>query len=297
MMNTDRVRTFRPLSALVPDPWRSETLQTVDGATLHYIRTGNTTKPTILLLHGLQVDGASWLRVAQALEPRYDVVMPDMRGHGRSSRAEANFSSALLVNEVNAIIDGLHLKTPIVVGHSMGAEIAGRFAAAHPDRLCAVVLVDPALRVVPLLSSDSDQMPGWMQHLLQSLQALKSMTFQERMMAGLNMLPPTGQMLQEADYVPFIEGMALFDLAVYRYPEALRALFTEPEVIKQITVPALLMTARPMMPGMDISEGVNAYQANWPHGQHVHFPNAGHAIHFDELDKFVEVLGTFVASL
>src|SRR4051812_41206150 len=126
--NTAAVRTYRPLSALVPTHWHSGEISTQDGATLHYTRTGRD-KSGIVLLHGVQVDGLSWLRTAQALESAYDVVMPDSRGHGRSSRVSDNFSSALLVSDVAAVVRALDLDRPYVVGHSMGADIAGRFAA------------------------------------------------------------------------------------------------------------------------------------------------------------------------
>ena len=51
---------------------------------IHYTRTGGK-KPPLILLHGLMTNGACWTPVARDLEGEYDVIMPDARGHGKSS--------------------------------------------------------------------------------------------------------------------------------------------------------------------------------------------------------------------
>jgi pimeloyl-ACP methyl ester carboxylesterase len=82
---SDAVQGYRPLSELVPAHWQTGSIEAHDGARIHYTRTGGQ-KPPVLLLHGVQVNGLTWLGTAKALEATYDVVMPDFRGHGLSSR-------------------------------------------------------------------------------------------------------------------------------------------------------------------------------------------------------------------
>ncbi|HYF61868.1 MAG TPA: alpha/beta hydrolase, partial [Herpetosiphonaceae bacterium] len=135
---------FRPLAELVPGHWRSEFVA-AGGVRLHYTRTGGA-RPPLLLLHGLQADGLTWLRTARRFEGDYDVIMPDLRGHGRSDRLAAGLQGAELVNDTLALLDALGIENPPIVGHSMGADIAGRVAAAGRAR--SVALVDPALRNV-----------------------------------------------------------------------------------------------------------------------------------------------------
>src|SRR5688500_15214683 len=139
-MNTELAETvkhYRPLRDLIPARWQHGTLQARDGTTIHYTRTGGD-KPALLLLHGVQVNGLTWLRTAQACEADDDVIMPDMRGHGKTG-LENGVSADMLVEDQIALIRELELENPFVVGHSMGADIAGRLAAAYP--LHAVVLV------------------------------------------------------------------------------------------------------------------------------------------------------------
>lgn len=114
-----------------PDHWQSAFISTSDGATIHYTRTGGE-KPALLLLHGLQAMGLTWLRTAQALEPHYDVIMPNFRGHGASSRVAGSFTVDRLIDDVIELIRALDLDRPFAVGHSMGADIAGRLATALP---------------------------------------------------------------------------------------------------------------------------------------------------------------------
>jgi len=82
-------------------------------------------------------------------------------------------TSALLVADMITLIRALGLENPFAAGHSMGADIAGRLAAACPLR--AVVLVDPALQnFVPASLLAGDTMPPWMQPILDAMAALKT---------------------------------------------------------------------------------------------------------------------------
>ena len=287
------VSTYRPLGELVPAHWQAGAIETPDGAQIHYTRTGGA-KPALLLLHGAQATGLTWLRTAQALEATHDVVMPDLRGHGRSSRIEAGLSTEMLVDDMIALLRALGLERPLVAGHSMGADIAGRLAATYPTR--AVVLVDPALRnFAASMAIDPDAPPPWLQSIIENIKALRPQPHAERMLAGLRLLPPGAPVWAEADYVSFVYAQAQFDLALYRYATSMGYLFEEPQVIARIASPILLLTARPMMPGVDIEAGVAAFERSWRDGRHVHFADSGHFIPFDQFERFVEVLACFLS--
>jgi pimeloyl-ACP methyl ester carboxylesterase len=293
-LSADTVRSFRPLAELVPAHWQAGSIAAADGADLHYIRTGGDKSP-VLLLHGVQAAGLTWLRTAKALESTYDVVMPDFRGHGSSARiGDSGLAAGTLVNDTIGLLGALDLATPFVVGHSMGADIAGRLAAAHPTR--GVALVDPALRNFGAAAQlNTDAPPPWMQPIIEAMQALRTQPHAERMLTGLRLLPPGSPMLDEADYVSFVEAQAQFDLGFFRYATRMGYLFEDPEQIARIASPVLLLTARPMMPGADIAAGVAAFESNWRTGEHVHFADSGHFIPFEQFERFVEVLKRFMS--
>lgn len=60
----------------------------VNGVPLHYCRTGQGDKPPFVLIHGFSDTGRLWTQTVRDLEADYDVIMPDMRGYGRSTRVQ-----------------------------------------------------------------------------------------------------------------------------------------------------------------------------------------------------------------
>jgi pimeloyl-ACP methyl ester carboxylesterase len=294
-MQADRaevVKGYRQLSELVPANWQTGSVEAEDGTHLHYTRTGGA-KPAVLLLHGLQGAGLTWLRTARALEAGYDVVLPDLRGHGRSGRIGAGLSMDLLVADARALVKAIGLARPVVVGHSLGADLAGRFAAVAPTR--AAVLVDPALRdVAGALALDPDAPPPWLVPILETLRSLRAQPHPERLVAGLRLLPPGTPPWDEADFVSFVEAQAQFDPAVFRYASGMGYLFQEPAVIARIACPVLLLTARPMAPGPAAEEGAAAFERHWRSGRRVHLADSGHFIPFDRFDRFVTELTRFL---
>jgi len=89
-----------------------------NGINIHYTRTGGD-KPTLVLLHGLTANGACWTGVARVLEKDYDVIMPDARGHGKSSVPDHGYSYEDHANDVIGLINSLRLPSPILLGHSI----------------------------------------------------------------------------------------------------------------------------------------------------------------------------------
>lgn len=294
-LRPETVRRFRTLAELTPDHWRTGTTTAPDGTTLVWTDTGGD-GPPVVLIHGVQVDGRSWLRTARAIESAHRVVMPDLRGHGRSGRIRGTVSTRTHVDDVAAVLAAAGIDEPVVVGHSLGADVAGLLAAHH--RVRALVLVDPALRPVPSALFDVDDPPPWMAAIFDTLRALADLRHTERMVAGLRMLPPGDQVeWHEADYVSYVEGQARFDVALYRNldPDD-RPLAASPATIAAIGCPILLLTARQMMPGADIEVDVRQFTSHWRDGRHVHLPDSGHAIPAERFDRFIAELTGFVAA-
>ncbi len=113
-----------------------------NGINVHYLRTGGA-KPPLILLHGLTGNGACWTPVARALEDEYDVVMPDARGHGKSSTPLHGYRYDDHASDVMGLIRSLGLASPAVLGHSMGGMTAAVVASRLAEVVRGVILVDP----------------------------------------------------------------------------------------------------------------------------------------------------------
>jgi N-formylmaleamate deformylase len=115
----------------------------IDGAKIHYYRTGGA-KPPLVLLHGATDNGLCWTTTAETLAAKYDVVMPDAQGHGLSDRLDKNFSFQSHADQVAGLVKQLGFKKPIIMGHSMGAGTSVNVAVSYPDLPGAIILEDPA---------------------------------------------------------------------------------------------------------------------------------------------------------
>jgi pimeloyl-ACP methyl ester carboxylesterase len=113
-----------------------------NGINIHYLRTGGS-KPPLIALHGLTGSGACWTPLARALEDEYDVVMPDARGHGKSSAPVDGYLYRDHAGDVLALIEALGLAAPVLLGHSMGGMTAAVTAGQAGTAIRGVILADP----------------------------------------------------------------------------------------------------------------------------------------------------------
>lgn len=113
------------------------------GVTVHLRDEGPKDGPAIVLLHGSNADLATWEPWAAALKTRYRVIRFDQVGHGLTGPdPQHDYSRANYVADILQVADTLGLGTFILGGSSMGGKHALAFAAAHPDRVAGLVLVD-----------------------------------------------------------------------------------------------------------------------------------------------------------
>jgi pimeloyl-ACP methyl ester carboxylesterase len=98
--------------------------------------------PPVVLLHGLAGHVGEWDTTARHLRARHRVVAVDQRGHGASERHPRDCTRAAYVADVVAVLDQLELPQPALVGQSLGGLTAMLTAAAHPDLVHALVMVE-----------------------------------------------------------------------------------------------------------------------------------------------------------
>lgn len=126
-------------------------------AALHLEHEG-TAGPVVCLLHGFGGSARNWRPQLRALRDRARPAAFDVRGHARSEAPPdaAAYAPERFVADVGRVLDHLGVARAVVGGLSMGAGIAARFAAAHPERVRALVLM-----ALPPGTGEATRQRGW----------------------------------------------------------------------------------------------------------------------------------------
>ena len=117
----------------------SATLST--GVRLDYAEYGDGDGTPIVFLHGITDSWRSFERVLPLLPPSVHAFAVSQRGHGESTRPQSGYLLTDMSDDLDAFFDAVGIERAVVVGHSMGASVAQRFAVDHKDRVCGLVLI------------------------------------------------------------------------------------------------------------------------------------------------------------
>ena len=100
--------------------------------------------PLLVLLHGSGDQAGTWNRVVPELKGRFQLVIPDLAGHGESDPATGVLSLGTLLTALEQVLDAMPLRgEPMVLaGNSLGAWMAMLYAQKHPPRVRRVILID-----------------------------------------------------------------------------------------------------------------------------------------------------------
>ena len=121
----------------------------VNGTSIFARFGGNAQGPTLLLLHGFPQSHVMWHRVVQALQARFFLVLPDLRGYGDSSKVpglpdHSNYSKRNMAHDALAVMDALGRDRFFLCGHDRGGRVAHRLAIDHPGRVDKLCVIDIA---------------------------------------------------------------------------------------------------------------------------------------------------------
>ncbi|MGH2709955.1 MAG: alpha/beta fold hydrolase [Actinomycetota bacterium] len=105
--------------------------------------------PPVVLLHGLAATKLSYLPLLPALAERYRVIVPDLPGHGESTKPRARYTPGYFTRVIHELFEELGVEDAAIVGNSMGGRVALEVVAQHPHRVNSLILLDPAAAGLP----------------------------------------------------------------------------------------------------------------------------------------------------
>jgi N-formylmaleamate deformylase len=119
-----------------------------NGTSIHYYRRRALALDSAIvrsqvLIHGISDDGFCWSPFLSSMNPAWDVVMPDLRGHGLSEDPDEGWNIIDIAAEITGLVQELGMIKPFMAGASLGGAVVLALAAENPGVPAAIFLEDP----------------------------------------------------------------------------------------------------------------------------------------------------------
>lgn len=262
----------------------------VNGVRLHYYRTGNNDKRPLVLVHGFSDNGLCWTPVAHELESEYDVIMPDVIGHGLSERVQPG-QKVDMAADLAGLIRTLELSNPIICGHSMGAMITYQIGVRFPELTNVLILEDPPWwldQPSPPENAVEPPIATWAKNLVnQTLDELLVQNRNDHPDWPDELVYPLSVSKKQLD--PLI-----IDIMVHRmHAQEVNWLTSVQNVAQRV----LLFAGNPELGGIVTEEVTAQVRRLNPKVAIVKFPDVGHLIRFDKYAAYMDALWAFLKQL
>ena len=273
---------------------------------LHYVDWGNEGAPIALLVHGGRDHARNWDWVAHELRRDFHVIAPDLRGHGDSQWAIGGmYAVADFVLDVANLIDALGTGPIHLIGHSLGGAISLMYSGIYPDRVAKLVAIEGLGPPPAMLAKWRDRKPWermseWVQQM-RGLAARQPRRYPTIEAAAARMRSENSFLSDEQAHHLTIHSVNRnedgtfswkFDnyvrsFAPYRFDvDDMRALWG------RISCPTLLVRGADSWASDPVKDGrIEPFQ----NARLVTVAKAGHWVHHDQLDAFLEAVRAFFA--
>ena len=274
---------------------------------LHYLDWGNATKPPLVLLHGGLDHGRSWDQVALRLRENWRVIVPELRGHGDSAwTCDGDYTMAAYVYDLAQLIHQQDLAPVTVVAHSLGGNIAIRYAAIYPENVRKLVAIEglgpsPERLAERAQKSTSTHLREWIERK-RKLSARQPKRYPSLGEAARRMQDKNSHLSAEmAEHLTRYgvnqneDGTFSwkFDNYIRAWPPSDMPQRELEELWGAVTCPTLLIYGNESWASNPELDG---RLKHFNTAEVITFDNAGHWVHHDRFDDFTRIVAEFVAS-
>ena len=269
---------------------------------IHYCAWGDESKPALVLVHGGRDHARNWDFVAERLDDRYALYAIDLRGHGDSDWVIGGaYGLSAYVSDVARLVEIIDRPTLMLLGHSLGGRIVMDYTASHPERVSKAIAIEgfgrmgserpphEQLQNYARVARDLEERAtrGYSYATIEAAQA----RMQEE---NKRLTPQMVQHLTQHAVKRLEDGSYIwkFDNYTRLTPAPEWSMEQTQELWSAIKTPVLFCGGSESwfdrFPGREI-------MADWVPGAQKHiFDNAGHWVHHDQLEPFVETVREFL---
>ena len=272
---------------------------------LHYVDWGNEGAPPLVLVHGGRDHCRNWDWVAQRLRDRYHVIAPDLRGHGDSAWAVGGgYDNAAYLYDLAQIVHQKGMAPATIISHSLGAGIALNYCGAFPESVKKIVAIEglgpsPAVIAEQAKRTVEARLRAWVDD------RRKNSGRTPRRYASLD-----EAVARMAEQNPHLSAEQARHLTIYGVNQNEDGTYSwkfdnhtgggvgglshadQHRLWGQITAPVLLVRGAESWASDPVIDGRIQHFRN---ARLVNFEGAGHWVHHDRLDGFMDEVETFLA--
>jgi pimeloyl-ACP methyl ester carboxylesterase len=272
---------------------------------LNYVDWGNADAPPLLLVHGGRDHARSWDWVAEELRHDWHIIAPDLRGHGDSAWSpDGNYEMSAFVYDLAELVHQLNLAPVTMIAHSMGGNIATRYAGIYPENVRKLVNIE-GLGLSPKMQAERDAV-GIQKRFRQWIE-------DKRNAAGRtpkrypNIEASYDRMKAENSYLTDEQARHLTVHGISRNEDGtwswkfdnylnIWAIFDMPReellnIWQSITCPMLLLYGEKSWASNPEKDGRIEH---FPTAKVIEYENAGHWLHHDQFDRFMADVKAFL---
>jgi pimeloyl-ACP methyl ester carboxylesterase len=257
-----------------------------DGSPLFYECWGDPEragKTPVLLCDGIGCDGYVWRYLRQDLSDRFGL-HPHYRGHGRTSppRDPARVTIEDLADDVASVLDDAEVERAVLIGHSMGVQVALETYRRHADRLAGLVLVCGAPshplktfrgsatleEILPIVQRWIHRVPGVINRVTRTLLPTR-LAYEVA-----SRLEIRRELVEPRDFMPYLEGMSRIDSRLFVAMLSAAGQHSAEDLLPEISLPVLVIAGE--RDGFTPPERSRAMAAAIPGAELLEIPQASH---------------------
>ena len=272
---------------------------------LHYVDWGNPGAPPLLLVHGGQDHCRNWDWVAERLRDRWHIIAPDLRGHGDSQWSpDGSYTMAGYIYDLAQLIHQQRLAPVTILAHSLGGNIALRYTGIYPENVKRLIAIEglgpsPKMLAERFRKSIAERMQRWIDERrglagrLPRRYASIEEAFKRMQEANKHLSPAQARHLTQHGVNQNEDGTYSwkFDNYVRAWPPYDMTLADIEALWARITCPTLLVYGKESWASNPEQDG---RAKHFKTAEVVTFEKAGHWVHHDRLDAFIDTVNKFL---